>query len=103
MKLEEMKVGDGKHRIYLFWCPGCKERHHYDVGRPERPNWTFNGDFQSPTFTPSLLYPSKPIRCHLFLTNGVLIYCNDCDHNLAAMRVPLPDLPEEFIMGDRSS
>ena len=34
---------------YFFWCPGCKKIHPYQV-----PRWTFNGDMNKPTFTPSL-------------------------------------------------
>lgn len=32
---------------YMHWCPGCEEVHVL----PDR--WTFNGDLDSPTFTPS--------------------------------------------------
>jgi hypothetical protein len=103
MKLEEMKItkqdGTPDGRLLFFWCPGCHERHYFDVDRTERPNWTFNGDFERPTFTPSLLYPSKHPRCHLFLTDGVLIYLDDCGHDLAGKRVPLPDLPEDQLIG----
>ena len=79
---------DGTITAYGFWCPGCKEYHSFDV-TPGR-GWRFNGDIDKPTFSPSLLYPSKPIRCHLFLRNGMLQFCGDCGHELAGKTVPLP-------------
>lgn len=79
---------EGGFYRWLFWCPGCKEIHTYDA------SWAFNGDMQRPTFTPSLLHPSKPIRCHLFITNGEIQFCTDCGHELAGKTVPLPDLPD---------
>lgn len=41
-----------------FWCPGCKEMHQITVQvDPNRqgPIWGFNGDYDRPTFTPSVL------------------------------------------------
>lgn len=38
-----------------FWCPGCDCMHAISTG----PNgWKFNGDYQKPTFTPSILVAS---------------------------------------------
>ena len=76
---------------YVFWCPGCEEAHTYDV-----PRWSFNGDMDKPTFTPSLLYPEKKVRCHLFVRAGKIEYCGDCGHALAGQTVDLPDLPAEW-------
>jgi hypothetical protein len=58
----------------------------------QHPSWTFDGNFDRPTFTPSLLYPNSPGRCHLILTGGKLHFCADCDHALAGQVVDLPDL-----------
>lgn len=81
-------VGTG----YLFWCPGCREHHSYDVRTDGgRPNWSFNGDMERPTFTPSLFYPDR--ICHLFLTDGVIHFLGDCSHKLAGQTVPLEPLP----------
>lgn len=33
---------------YTFWCPGCDEPHHVTSG------WTYNGNPNAPTFTPSI-------------------------------------------------
>lgn len=79
---------------YIFWCPGCDEPHAFrTLCKDGRPNWTFNGNIDKPSFTPSLLYPSKPRRCHLYLTDGILIFLSDCEHSLAGQRVPMIPYP----------
>ena len=95
---------------YAHWCPGCGELHVV----PDR--WTFNGDLEAPTFSPSVRITGKLtvkdergewtgewVRdaegkavddcCHYILTAGVLNFCSDCRHELAGQSVPLPDLP----------
>ena len=39
----------------VFFCPGCKERHHIQVGEGPGPRWGYNGNPDRPTFTPSIL------------------------------------------------
>jgi hypothetical protein len=40
-----------------FFCPGCNEFHVIPIEGPNA--WGFNGDYDKPTFTPSILvYPS---------------------------------------------
>jgi hypothetical protein len=97
--------------IYVFYCPGCKEAHSYRVDMPDhlvkdRPCWTFNGNVDSPSFTPSLRLfvrlegGGEKTLCHLFVTDGKIIYCGDCDHELNGQTVDLPDLPD-FMQGDK--
>lgn len=74
--------------IVWFFCPGCDDAHAYRV-----PRWTFSGTVQKPTFRPSLLCRGMR-RCHLFVTDGQIHYCGDCDHALAGKVVELPELPE---------
>lgn len=69
---------------YVFWCPGCQETHSYDV-KWDGSAWKFNGDMDKPSFTPSLKYD----KCHLFVKDGVIEYCNDCRHHLNNKDVPL--------------
>jgi hypothetical protein len=84
------KVENSDH--YMFYCPGCEHHHVYDS------RWTFNGNFEKPTFSPSLLNTWTSPRtqtkkiCHLFLTDGKLQYCGDCTHPLAGKTIDLPDL-----------
>lgn len=66
--------------------------------RPGSPKWEFNGDMVAPTFNPSLKYtshrePERPNHiCHLFLTDGKLVFLSDCTHNLAGKTVILDEL-----------
>lgn len=78
-------------KSYLFFCPGCDTYHRFDVRTDGgRPNWSFNGDMQKPTFAPSLLYPD--LRCHLCLTDGRIQFLSDCTHELAGQTVDVPEM-----------
>ena len=88
------KDGNRIYDTYWFWCPGCDEAHMYVVGNKNGTSWTFNDDLEKPTFAPSLLYPSKPVKCHLHVRAGKIEYCGDCQHDLKGKTVDLPDLPD---------
>lgn len=87
---------------YSFYCPGCKHEHVYLVIN-DGSQWQFNGNMESPTFTPSLLNVEKGLnektgafdveksRCHLFVTNGKIIYCGDCTHELKGQTIELQE------------
>lgn len=82
-----------KRTNYWFFCPGCKENHCFTVRQDGgRPAWNFNGNFEVPTFTPSLLYPDRV--CHLFLTNGQIQFLGDCSHELAGQTVGMQEITE---------
>ena len=110
MKL--LKSSDG---AYLFFCPGCEGMHKFDS------RWTFNGDFEKPTFSPSLLVrtghyqlehksdkcwctynavhkddpaPFECAICHSFVTDGKIQFLNDSTHILAGQTVDLKDESE---------
>lgn len=81
---------------YLFWCPACEEPHPFHVGGPK--GWTFDGNLEAPTFTPSLrvLGRGKPgdtdaerTSCHLFVTAGRIHYCGDCPHELKGQTIDM--------------
>jgi hypothetical protein len=87
----------------LFKCPGCKEAHGVND------SWKFNGDFERPTFQPSILVSGtvrltdaeadrimagekiapRPTVCHSFVTQGMIQFLPDCTHTLAGQTVPL--------------
>jgi hypothetical protein len=97
--LDKNSVPNGVYS-YWFYCSGCKCSHPFTVG-PQLPNygkarWQFNGDFEKPTFTPSLLCnpDHAPSRCHLFLTDGKIIYLSDCFHELAGKTIDCPDISQ---------
>ncbi len=77
---------------YIFYCPGCKAEHWFRVDGPE-PVWSFNGDVDSPTITPSLSVSSQHL-CHSFITHGKLLFLQDCTHDLAGKTVKIPEYNE---------
>jgi hypothetical protein len=92
---------DAGNRIgYMVECPGCKIGHILHVNNPARPNWDFDGNFDAPTFSPSLLVhwpdgPGRPMRvCHSFIRNGEWHFLGDCTHALAGRSVPMVPVEE---------
>jgi hypothetical protein len=71
----------------IFHCPGCNERHVLPLDGPEA--WTFNGDTERPTLSPSVMLPGV---CHSFVTDGRIQFLNDCTHALAGQTVDLPEV-----------
>lgn len=108
-KLWTANHNDPEHEEYMFICPGCKTGHRYVVkwGQKEiedmkrlgygTPTWQFNGDLESPTFTPSLLYHKSDVQplCHIYMTNGKIQFLSDCTHELAGQTVDLADIDKQ--------
>lgn len=105
IKFREFK-SDGKHiAAYFVYCPACRRSHRFIVKNEADADhtWGFNGDFEKPTFSPSLLVECGPIRlgedghiCHSFLEDGVWQFLGDCTHEMADSRVPMIDFPANF-------
>jgi hypothetical protein len=83
--------------------------------------WSFNGDYDRPTFSPSVLvtsghyvprfkkgdncwctynaeHPDEPApykceRCHTWVRDGQITFLSDCTHELAGTTVPLEPRP----------
>jgi len=74
--------------------------------------WQFNGDYDKPTFSPSVLVtyehwvpPATPENlnpgpqtkvkdiCHSFVRDGQIQFLSDCTHSLAGQTVPLEARP----------
>lgn len=88
-----------------FVCPGCEAAgatgvHMLPVnaaGGIGYPSWTWDGDIDAPTLSPSILThggPLQDLRCHSFLRGGIFEFLADSTHQLAGQRVPIPDLPD---------
>lgn len=99
----KLRNAEGVH--ILFWCPGCDGAHMIRTSTPEQPGgWSFNGDVERPTFSPSILVTyngsdagvadAPPARCHSFVTEGRIQFLADCTHALAGQTVDLPDFDE---------
>lgn len=94
----------GKDGALMFHCPGCGEPHVVRTGTGPGPRWTFDGDYDRPTFAPSVLVrtgravdPSfvpepgdPPEICHSFVRAGRIEFLGDCTHHLAGQAVDLP-------------
>lgn len=106
------------HGYTVINCPACKTTHHLNTDPNNKPCWGFNGDFDRPTFTPSILersghfvgnrsaqdciYCNDPeykdcesptcYLCHSFVTDGNIQFLSDCSHELAGKTVPLEDI-----------
>lgn len=78
---------------YWLWCPACDEAVRIDNQR-----WTWNGDSEVATFSPSILTRQHNNRvCHSFVENGVWRYLDDCTHDKAGQSVPMVDVPDWVI------
>lgn len=103
----------------MFWCPGCDCAHSVRVGEGTGPFWTWNGDAERPTFSPSILvrgtdftpagrhayqkwldggckatvtgFEKMDTCCHSFVTDGRIQFLGDCTHALAGQTVEIPD------------
>lgn len=106
-----VRDGDGRFYGVRFDCPGCEAGVHvlpvswlppgetieseHSAGGP---HWTFNGDFDRPTFAPSILSRSEygekkePRVCHSYVRDGRIEFLGDCTHPFAGQTVDLPDL-----------
>ena len=102
----------------LFRCPGCNEGHMIRHGEGPGPRWTWNGNADKPTFTPSVLVTGvqpvtdeqhaawmagaplpapQQMRCHSFVTDGRIQFLSDCTHEMAGQTVDLPPVEHRTI------
>ena len=59
--------------------------------------WTWNGDAESPSFSPSV----NTGRCHYVIAAGSIYFCADSYHDMRGLTVPMPDFPPHIL--DRNS
>ena len=82
----------------FHWCEPCDQVHILPSGR----GWTWNGDVEKPTYSPSFKHswhegPERVAKvCHYVLTDGILAYCGDCTHGMAGQSFPLPPLDAKY-------
>ena len=84
-----------------FFCPGCQDVHVVNSA-PSGPRWTYNGNPERPTFSPSILVTcnwskldqsDKDEICHSFVRDGQIQFLGDCTHKLAGQTVEVPEWP----------
>lgn len=111
------KVKDVSEGGLRFKCPGCNSNHVVNITEAKQQRWTFDGNYERPTLSPSVLvtvghyisghqsecwcdYNRKHpddvcfecVRCHSFVRNGYIEFLSDCSHALAGQTVELPDI-----------
>lgn len=127
-KLRSWSTKDGTSSGLIYWCQGCKTHHQIVTKKLNGSSWTWDGNVDNPTFSPSVLvtgtdftekgekdfekwlangarqpapkFESKNTRCHTFIKDGQVQFLSDCTHALAGQTLALPDLPsDEVIVG----
>ena len=109
MKLQPITSTAHPNKIvgYRFFCPGCKDLHHYWIvsgvagylaGGSTHPVWDFDGNLEFPTFSPSLRRTGGPADdpdiCHLTLTSGLFHFHDDSTHELSGKQdIPMEEYP----------
>lgn len=82
--------GCGHHLLLVSWLPeGEAQESPHAQGKP---HWSFNGDFDRPTFQPSILSRGGTDVCHSFVADGRIQFLSDCTHVLAGHTVDLPEM-----------
>ena len=91
--VHEVLDTEGKDAGYMIFCPACHCGHLFNS------RWTFNGNMEKPTFRASMLIvrwdsPDETkfrtiLRCHSFVTDGMIAFEPDSEHELRGQTVPL--------------
>ncbi len=110
-----VRIDNQRGDEYMFYCPGCQSLHSMTVNgfvNSCGASWTFNGDVERPTFSPSLKvtwdeYGNNPNykdgmdeklkyiiikshNCHSFINNGMMSFCGDSTHKHANKTLEIP-------------
>lgn len=77
---------------FIFHCPACGYGHWFKTTGGS-PRWAWNGNFEKPTITPSIVAdPNGDRRCHSFVQNGMIQYLGDCWHDKKNQTLSLPEI-----------
>lgn len=99
MKTRPIIKSDGTLYGHAIRCPACDDYHVFackvDAGKA---GWSFNGDRERPTFSPSMYSVARNAEmgleeiCHSFVRDGRIEYLSDCTHAMAGKTVDLPEV-----------
>lgn len=96
------KLHELADRLLSFHCPACRYGHAVAVNGRTMPNsagesvsWSWNGSYDRPTFSPSLLINQEkqggyPL-CHSIVTDGKIKFLADCTHAMAGQTVEMEE------------
>jgi hypothetical protein len=94
-----------------FWCPGCRHPHMLPIEKPpgtvDKGPWTFSGDLEAPTISPSVHVKVGELRdpdtgqvlapasswCHATITNGRITFLEDSHGHKLRGTHDLPAFP----------
>ena len=83
-----------------FFCQGCDMPHTIQTGEGPGPRWSYDGNAEAPTFSPSVLcqygWSDGERVCHSFITGGHIQYLGDSTHHLAGKTIELPNWEEAW-------
>jgi hypothetical protein len=79
-------------RGFAHYCLPCGGAHR--IWTEGKLIWTFNGNVDAPTFSPSLKHTRRfggvfMRICHYFIEDGLIKYQADCTHELAGQTVEM--------------
>lgn len=93
--MAKIRTSESGHYL-VHECPGCKQFHLIPI-KDEAVKWTFNGNFDKPTLTPSVKHTWGAGRvCHYFISDGRIEYCGDCSHRLSGQAVDLTEVTGDW-------
>lgn len=122
-KAKPLTDQNGVQQGYSIECPACGFGHFFNVEQPgpSGQKWSFNGDLEKPTFSPSMRSrtghycldqndsqckrcaeakrlgkSSRCTHCHSFVRDGKIEFLSDCSHDMAGQTVELPDVDGDF-------
>lgn len=78
------------NRRLCLRCPGCEGVHAVPLAPGDGEAWTWNGDLDRVTLSPSLVVEDRGAVCHSFVRDGRIEFLSDCTHALAGQTVALP-------------
>ena len=77
----------------FHYCQACDRLHILPS------SWSFNGDYEKPTFSPSFKHSwGKNFQkiCHYTITDGNIYYCGDCTHEFVGTTMQMVALPANY-------
>jgi len=99
MKSRAILNPDGTVYGHAVRCPACEVYHVFACKMGDgRAGWFFNGDYERPTFAPSMYSVARNTGegieevCHSFVRDGLIEYLSVCTHAMAGQTVDLPEI-----------